>query len=130
MTVLINASPTNGLQMTSDGSGIVKLQSNSVTTNALAWVNWNGSTAVIRASYNVSSITRSSAGVYTVNFSTAATDTNYAVCGSAGNGNATTYLFVASQQSAPTTSSFSIVTTNSVYAGTDVAYISVAVFGN
>jgi len=130
MTVLINASPTNGLQMTSDGSGIVKLQSNSVTTNALAWVNWNGSTAVIRASYNVSSITRSSAGVYAVNFSTATTDANYAVCGSAGNANATTYLFVASQQSAPTTSSFSIVTTNSVYAGTDVAYISVAVFGN
>ena len=43
-----------------------------------AWVNFNGSTAAIRASYNVSSVTRNAAGDYTVNFTTAFADTNYA----------------------------------------------------
>ena len=45
MTVTINAVSGTGVVTTSDGSGIVKLQSNSVTTNALAWVNFNGTTS-------------------------------------------------------------------------------------
>jgi len=47
---------------------------------AKAWVNFNGNGgAVIRASYNVSSTTRNSAGDYTVNFSTAMSSINYVV---------------------------------------------------
>ena len=43
-----------------------------------AWVNFNGvTTAVIRASGNVSSITRNAVGDYTVNFTTAMSDANY-----------------------------------------------------
>ena len=42
-----------------------------------AWVNFNGGSAAIRASGNVSSITRNSTGNYTVNFTTAMPDTNY-----------------------------------------------------
>ena len=58
MASIINASPTNGIVQTADGSGVLKIQSNSVTTNALAWVNFNGTgTVAIRSSYNVSSIT-------------------------------------------------------------------------
>ena len=50
-----------------------------------AWVNFNGSGgASITASGNVSSVTRNSTGVYTVNFATALPDANYAVSGSAG----------------------------------------------
>ena len=50
-----------------------------------AWVNLNGTgTVAIRADGNVSSITDNAAGNYTVNFTTALTDANYAVSGSAG----------------------------------------------
>jgi hypothetical protein len=46
---------------------------------ARAWVNFNGTgTVAIRASGNVSSITDNGTGDYTVNFTTAMTDTNYA----------------------------------------------------
>ena len=80
MTTIINASPTNGLVQTADGSGVLKVQSNGVTTNALAWVNFNGTgTVAIRSSYNVSSITDNGTGDYTVNFTTAMSDANYAV---------------------------------------------------
>jgi hypothetical protein len=44
-----------------------------------AWVNFNGTgTVAIRASGNVSSITDNSTGNYTVNFTTAMPDANYA----------------------------------------------------
>ena len=47
-----------------------------------AWVNFNGtSTVAIRASGNVSSITDDGNGKYTVNFTTAMPDANYAVSG-------------------------------------------------
>ena len=48
--------------------------------DAKAWVNFNGTgTVAIRASFNVSSITDNGTGDYTVNFTTALTDANYAV---------------------------------------------------
>jgi len=49
---------------------------------ARAWVNFNGTTATpstIRGSGNVSSITRTAAGAYRINFTTAMPDANYAV---------------------------------------------------
>ena len=47
---------------------------------ARAWVNFNGTgTVAIRASGNVSSITDNGTGDYTVNFTTAMVDANYAV---------------------------------------------------
>ena len=50
-----------------------------------AWCNFNGTgTVAIRASFNVSSITDNGTGNYTVNFTTAMVDADYAVCGLAG----------------------------------------------
>jgi hypothetical protein len=47
--------------------------------SAKAWVNFNGTgTVAIRASFNVSSITDGGTGVYTVNFTNALVDANYA----------------------------------------------------
>lgn len=47
-----------------------------------AWVNFNGTgTVAIRASGNVTSITDNGTGNYTVNFTTAMPDTNYAAVG-------------------------------------------------
>ena len=45
-----------------------------------AWVNFNGTgTVAIRAAFNVSSITDNGVGQYTVNFTTAMPDANYAI---------------------------------------------------
>ena len=52
-----------------------------------AWVNFNGTgTVAIRASGNVTSITDNGTGDYTVNFTTAMPDANYAATGSGGTG--------------------------------------------
>jgi hypothetical protein len=52
-----------------------------------SWVNFNGTTSpgTIRGSGNVSSVTRNSTGVYTVNFTTAMQDENYGVALAATN---------------------------------------------
>jgi hypothetical protein len=80
MTTTINAVSGTGLTQTSDGSGIVKLQSNGVATNALAWVRFDGtpSSPTITSSYNVSSVTKSSTGKYVMTLSNALSDANYA----------------------------------------------------
>ena len=55
-----------------------------------AWVNFNGTTAspsTIRGSGNVSSVTKNGTGDYTINFTTAMPDANYAAVTSGGNKN-------------------------------------------
>jgi hypothetical protein len=50
-----------------------------VNGTAKAWVNFNGTgTVAIRRAFNVSSITDNATGNYTVNFTTAMPNTNYA----------------------------------------------------
>ena len=54
--------------------------------SARAWVNFNGTgTVAIRASGNVSSIPDGGVGIYTVNFTTAIADVNYAMSISSNN---------------------------------------------
>ena len=69
----IQSSTTGTPPQFNDGSGA------QIGTLCRAWVNFNGSTAVIRASFNVGSITKNGTGDYTVNFTTALTDANYSV---------------------------------------------------
>lgn len=58
---------------------IDKMGTNEQSQLCKAWVNFNGTgTVAIRASYNVSSITDNGIGDYTVNFTTAMPDANYA----------------------------------------------------
>ena len=84
MASTLNASTSsNGIVQTADASGILNIQSNGVNTNAQAWVSFNGSaTPTIRASYNVTSITFVATGTFTINFTNALSDTNYATIGS------------------------------------------------
>jgi len=137
MASTINASSTaNGIVSTADASGILNIQSNGVNTNAQAWVNFNGSTAVIRASYNVSSVTRTSSGYYTINMTNALADANYAVSMSASSvtsvGAATApQLFSNSSQTtaAPTSSSFTVYfSVWNFSANIDPTYICASVF--
>ena len=131
MTTTINASPTNGLVQTADGSGVLKVQSNGVTTNALAWVNFNGTgTVAIRSSYNVSSITDNGTGDYTVNFATALSDANYAMSGSVGNNSGNNICGVyESTSTAKSTIAIRVVAgfTSGVF---DPTQVSVTIFGN
>ena len=137
MASIINAVSGSGITSTADGSGIIKIQSNSVTTNALAWVNFNGTgTVAIRSSYNVSSITDNGTGDYTVNFATALSDANYCAvmdC-SSGTANRAATLSANFSATAPTASAMRIIAVD--HAGTpshltfDPAFAQVAVFGN
>ena len=131
MTTTINASPTNGIVQTADGSGVMKLQSNGVATNALAWVNFNGTgTVAIRSSYNVSSVTDNGVGDYTVNFTIAMADANYApaaLLNGGSGGNVTTPYMT----TAPTTSAYRIGTRRTdTFAASDTEYVNIAFFGN
>ena len=141
MTTTINASPTNGLVQTADGSGVLKVQSNGVTTNALAWVNFNGATVgtnAARAAYNVTSVTKNGAGDYTINFTNAMTDANYVVLGNIASNytssSTTVIVKSATQLGAPsnqTTTACQIITP--YYASgllDNLTYIYVAFFGN
>ena len=131
MTTILNASPTNGLVQTADGSGVLKCQSNGVTTNALAWVNFNGTgTVAIRSSYNVSSITDNGTGDYTVNFATALSDANYVANVNAGGTSAVYQGSFYDLSSARTTTALRVVSLNSSSSNTDAAIINVSVHGN
>jgi hypothetical protein len=73
------APSTSGNVLTSNGT---TWQSTANNGTAKAWLNWNGvPTTSIRASYNVSSLTRTAQGTYTIAFTNALTDANYAFVG-------------------------------------------------
>ena len=94
-----------------------------------AWVNFNGTgTVAIRASGNVSSITDNGTGDYTVNFTTAMPDANYAIT---VNGYQTTaantFVGYATGQTY-TTGAVRVASFNSGFAYTDAQNVSVAIF--
>ena len=75
-----------------DGAGNSTSMDNAIYGSAKAWVSFNGvPTVSIKASYNVSSITRNGTGDYTVNFTNALTDANYAFAGSGTGVNGSDY---------------------------------------
>lgn len=96
-----------------------------------AWVNFNGTGAVsIRASGNVSSITDNGVGDYTVNFSTAMPDANYAATSigpSIGNSGG---AFQVAQNTAatPTASAYRLNVQSVGGTMTDNAFVSLAFF--
>jgi len=89
----LQSNGTTVLGVTSTGTSVTGTQSvsgnlsfnsgygsSAVAYGCRAWVNFNGTgTVAIRASGNVTSITDNGTGNYTVNFTTALTDANYAV---------------------------------------------------
>ena len=105
-----------------------------VNGTAKAWVNFNGTGAVaIRRAFNVASITDNGTGNYTLNFTTAMTDANYAWSGSYGADNSSTLGFIAGVASVAlaTSKTASSLRINSAYGtGTanDIASVSVTIF--
>jgi len=115
----IQSSTTGTPPQFNDGSGA------QIGTLCRAWVNFNGvTTATIRASFNVSSVTRTATGNYTVNFATAFSDANYIVTATSGGSAArptTSSTFT-------TTSALVTCSDSNTGAGYDQTYFSVAVF--
>ena len=100
---------------------------------AKAWVNFEGTdTSNIRGSYNVSSISDRGTGLFTVNFSTAMTDANYAVNATSGHGSDTATTATARTGGTISTTACHISTgyrsSSSVLA--DMNYNAVTFFGN
>jgi hypothetical protein len=132
MSSIINASvSSNGIVSTADASGRILLQSNGTNTNAMAWVNFNASSGacVIGSSYNVSSVTYVSTGVFTVNMTTAMSNTTYAWVGTIGATSGTFLMRDYSDVTSKTTSSFALVTQTSGGSSSNPAYVGIAVFG-
>jgi len=98
-----------------------------------AWVNFNGTTAspsTIRASGNVSSVTKNGTGDYTVNFTTAMADANYSVSAiSASIVNSGGTISVAQNTAtAPTSSAFRLNVQSSAGNQNDNAYVNLQFF--
>jgi hypothetical protein len=159
MANTLNASTSSGLIQTADTSGIIELQSsgstkltvnssgtvidtlksssgvlaaqNGMTGIGKAWVNFNRTNGVNRASFNVSSVTRTGTGLYTINFTTAMPDANYSCGGLAFTGTSGDYnRFISLYNAAPTTTSFQIATALGSNSASDCTYVTAQVLGN
>jgi hypothetical protein len=100
---------------------------------AKAWVNFNGTgTVAIRSAFNVTSITDGGTGAYTINFTTAMADANYAVLATGGDLGSTNYQVVqVSNAAAPTTSAVrvqSLIQNGGNPTADDQERVSVAIF--
>ena len=96
---------------------------------AKAWVNFNGtSTVAIRESGNVSSIADNGTGSYTVNFTTAMVDGNYAVTGTATRFDNQQPNFIGIADSTPVTNQFQLNSMDDNGVAYDSLYACIAVF--
>jgi len=119
-----------------DSSGNLQFNSGygSVATafGCRAWVNFNGTGVVaIRASGNVTSITDNGTGDYTVNFTTAMPDTNYAclVTGGGGNSLGRVVGIAPKEGVSPTTSAIRIYFDNpNIPGAVDIGQANAAIF--
>jgi len=99
------------------------------TNNVKAWISFNGSgTPAIRGSMNVTSITDNGAGDYTINFTTAMSDANYATVVTAMrvSGNTGAMGFIR-ETTTPTTALVRIGTTNQGGTAVDPLYVTCAI---
>jgi hypothetical protein len=97
-----------------------------IGTLCRAWVNFNGTgTVAIRASFNVTSITDNGTGDYTVNFTTAMPDANYATVATSLSGYADSGGAAFSQTTTQTKARSIASTTGALQ---DSALLSVSVF--
>ena len=108
--VLNNALTTSTLNA---ASGVLATQ-NGMTGIAKAWVNYNGDAQTITGSFNVSSVTYNGTGDYSINFTTAMPNANYAAVGgsrrsaTSGDGNMT--MQIPTQGTTPTSTVLRVAT--------------------
>jgi hypothetical protein len=114
-----------------DGSGNSTSATNCIQGSAKSWVNFNGvSTATIRGSYNVSSVTRTGTGSYTINFTNAFSDANYSMTSSSAETTPTMSIASPKLAATPFTTSSASVETRNTTSGTllDCQFICLSFF--
>jgi hypothetical protein len=130
----LTAVGTSGNVLTSNGTAWVS-QAVSTPNGAKAWAVFNGTSSspiTAAASYNISSITKSGTGLYTLSFTSAMTDANYAIL-TTGQGIYTSNfgpITAVQYLTTPSTTSFSIQTQADNGALWDLPRVSVLIFGN
>jgi len=116
------------------GTGI-QSTNNALTGCAKAWVKFTGASGAVASSFNVSSVTRTSTGKYSVNLATAMADTNYSVSVSTTHSSASIYTTSTFVDTAGATLSTSLVPIGSIQSNAnagvnDETNVFVTVFGN
>ena len=129
LTDTVQSSTANTPPQFNDGNGT------QVGTLCRAWVNFDGTSAspiTPRTNFNVSSVTKNATGDYTLNFTNALADANFALTGNCLSNNTSTTRGFLSNSSAtsytPTTSSVRFATIAAGVGNTDYQYVYVAVF--
>ena len=111
-------------------SGAVPELGGTGATTCKAWVNFNGTgTVAIRDSYNVSSITDSDVGEYTINYSNNMTDTNYSIF-ITNSYIGSSYAITTAMISGYSTSSITTYTQQEGAGTADMGTVNVAIFSN
>jgi hypothetical protein len=115
-----------------DSSGVFATQ-NAMSGICQAWIDYSNSAQTIKASFNVSSVTYNGTGDFTINFTTALADANYAITGFTRNNNASPNAIVslsATSTSTKTSSALQVQTTywNGAYGTANVTDACVAIF--
>lgn len=104
-------------------------QSAPALSGAKAWVYFNGGSAVIRAAFNVASVTRNAVGDYTINFATPMPNTNYVAVCTGGEYNIAWGIPVSWTGGGRTTNNFRMATLQTGGTPLDAAHVSVLFFG-
>jgi hypothetical protein len=127
MSTIIDGSA--GITTNAGGSVNPSTTIDGINYSCRAWCKFNGATTGTNAPTaggNVSTVTRNSAGNYTINFTTAMTDANYAVVWSSGGGVGQTETL---SVSAATTSSVTVQNSRSGVGNVDsTAFSSIVIF--
>jgi len=109
-------------------TGVLATQ-NGMTGIAKAWVNFAGATGTVNSSFNVSSVTRTATGAYTINLTTAVPNTNFATASSFVLGAGNTAVIYENSSSARTTSTY-LLCANSGGTVFDPTYVSTSLFSS
>jgi len=118
-------------------TGVLATQ-NGMTGIAKAWVQFLGASGTINGSFNISSVTRNSTGQYTVNFTTAMANANYAIsvgaspnaAGTVNGGINTIFTSGGAALATPTTTSFQFICFSVSVVGIDPNWVCVTVNGS
>lgn len=126
---LINGSIAAGIETTGDFQFNSGYGSSATVYGCRAWINFNGTgTPAIRGSGNVSSITDNGAGDYTINFTNAMPDANYAWSASGQQPVASSSTSVMGSASAAPTASALRINSFNAGAAVDFPYVCIAIF--
>lgn len=121
-----------------DGSNGITMPIGSVSNaSCIAWVNFSasGGTISLRANYNVTSVTRTATGFYTIVMTNPAQDANYSIVGNAAESWGVSNTIApqlntnsSDTETVPTTTTFLIKVANTGGTGVDTKYVNLAVF--